>query len=628
MPAIYQTPPRSRGIDQVAQRDARHRTNGAVLAPLVHSIPSAVCRAVVSGFRWEWLFAGVFAALFLIAPARMALWDRREDRIACSVADSLSNGRWMVPYTQEFPRFQKPPLAHWLGAMSVGIFSGGGDYSEMALRLPSCLAAFGTALLLYHLGRLIAGAKDGPRWARSSSEGRWCGLLAVLTFGTNFLVLSEMWVASTEPPLTFFTTLALTLMALHRQAWQSGDTPFRQRLWVVGAGLAVGMGGLCKGPIGLVVPLLPLLALVLASRFGQGQHPLSRSSDPRKTESGYPVVFILVTLLTLGTLPIFLWGAYVLSHYPEAWSIWFHELGSKLMAEWRPPLVTKFFFMATPWNFITLGGLLLPWMAPRHWDRPLLWMVWSWCVANLAMFSLWSGAREPYFLCCMPAVALLGSGFLVATIEGRSQRTWGGLVFRVLCDMQWIEIAIVALVIPGLALHFAPTRWDLIAGASIAALLGAMAAVRFWSRRWQAESWPYLASPLAAAVIGVSLLFCAEWAEQNSHRTPARVAESWAAELQLPLCYLNDTGDWRRVTADAPDVDESYWFYLSQPPQWVGDFEQLADKLAATQQVLLVVSARQRELLQSDPRFEVQTLDKHQTSRWQSALVLASLSQP
>ena len=86
------------------------------------------------------LFAGL-AATAWVRP--LALPD--EGRYVGVALEMLWSGDWLVPTLDTLPYFHKPPLFYWLTAASLATFG----VNEWAARLPSLLAATGTAFAVY-----------------------------------------------------------------------------------------------------------------------------------------------------------------------------------------------------------------------------------------------------------------------------------------------------------------------------------------------------------------------------------------------------------------------------------------------------------------------------------------------
>ena len=83
------------------------------------------------------------------------VWD--EARLAVNAAEMLRSGDWLVTRYAGQPDLwnTKPPLLIWLQAGSLRVLG----YSMWAFRLPSVLAALGTAWLVYRFGRYTLGSR-------------------------------------------------------------------------------------------------------------------------------------------------------------------------------------------------------------------------------------------------------------------------------------------------------------------------------------------------------------------------------------------------------------------------------------------------------------------------------------
>ncbi len=111
-----------------------------------------------------WIVAAAAVVLFTNLGA-VALWDEDEPLYASCAREMLQRGDWVVPtFNGEiFP--EKPPLMFWLMMGSFQLFG----VTEFAARVWSAVLGVGTALLTYHLGRLLFRAE----------VGLWAGLIVV-----------------------------------------------------------------------------------------------------------------------------------------------------------------------------------------------------------------------------------------------------------------------------------------------------------------------------------------------------------------------------------------------------------------------------------------------------------------
>ena len=509
--------------------------------------------------RWRQATMVVLTVLVTLAPlAASPLWDRREEHVAADAVDTLA-GRWLVTMDHDRPRFKKPPLARWLAAASVAVLG----RSEFAVRLPGGLVAALIALLLY-------------RWSGRHAGGSPAGVaptVAVLVWCSSFFVLSEVWVASTEPLLAGCVAVAVWATARWLRNPQVGHWP-----WLAGA--ATGLGVLTKGPIALVLVTIPLVNAAMMTQ-------------PRRRWRLvlHPGFWLPATVLPLA------WAAPVLAQYPEAGSMWLHEMRLKTVEEDTGTLFAlKLLTMTTPWQTLALAGLAL---VPRDWlvrhGRPridtTLW--WWWAVGNAIMFSAWSGAREPYYLACYPALALLAGTAAERLMQShRRSAAWLGRV-------QWWGIAAlaagvaVAAVVVGGRFGLEPPTRLLLGGLGVATAATAAATDRWWI---VAAPWLLLLTAVGAAVVPSAV-------DTRCHRAMAATVGTLPPHWG-PLHYLGDEGDWQKRFLDSPSIGESFWFYLPRPPLEAGGCDGLHRLLADSgSAVLLAAVPGELELLHADGRF-------------------------
>ncbi|MBX3422835.1 MAG: glycosyltransferase family 39 protein [Pirellulaceae bacterium] len=189
--------------------------------------------------RMAWL-AGVavmtLAAVSIGHSLNHPLFEPDETRYAQIALEMYETGDWTVPKISGQAYMDKPPMLFWSIATSYHLLG----VSQFAARAPVALAAWLTILTTYVLGRKLFGTG-------AAVAGTCCllctGLLAV---ASRFLL--------TDAILTFATTTAslAMIMALHRESSRSTG------LWLILAGVAIGLGILTKGPIALLLTIPPV----------------------------------------------------------------------------------------------------------------------------------------------------------------------------------------------------------------------------------------------------------------------------------------------------------------------------------------------------------------------------------
>jgi 4-amino-4-deoxy-L-arabinose transferase-like glycosyltransferase/putative flippase GtrA len=162
-------------------------------------------RALAAPHIGRWYGAAVLALagvlLYRLGAAPLAIWD--ESRLANNAIEMAQHGLSLVTTYDGLPDHwnTKPPLLIWLMALSIRLFGA----NEWALRLPSVLAAFGTANMLFwfcalHLRRPFAGfaavlvllATPGYVIAHGARAGDYDALLTLWT--TGYLLAGYLFV--------------------------------------------------------------------------------------------------------------------------------------------------------------------------------------------------------------------------------------------------------------------------------------------------------------------------------------------------------------------------------------------------------------------------------------------------
>lgn len=203
-----------------------------------------------STLRRDLLLLALAGALLLL-PALGArdLWNPDEARYAQVAREMGDTGSLFVPQLNGRLYAQKPPLLFWsILAASLPF----GEVTEASARLPSALAALAALLLVYRLGRRFF--------------GRRAGWLAAVVFLTCVKVIWQGRFGQIDMLLTGLVTAAVWF-------WARAHTEDRPRLtWLFF--LFAGLATLAKGPVGLLPPLLAILAYLGLTRDLDGLRQL------------------------------------------------------------------------------------------------------------------------------------------------------------------------------------------------------------------------------------------------------------------------------------------------------------------------------------------------------------------
>mgnify|MGYP002780622601 CR=1 FL=1 len=225
-------------------------------------------------------YAVLLAATALLTLPNLgvpSLWDMDEGVNAECTREMLESGTWVVPTFNWELRTAKPIMLYWIQRPSFLLFGP----TEVAARLPSALLGMGTVLLVYELARRMF--------------DRGTGLLSglVLASAIQFCMLSHA--ATPDAPLIFFTVLTLAMVWVlmeprplllpppgrgegrgggrfgvedppHPNPPPQGGRGQEKRNWLVWPAIPCGLAVLTKGPVGLAVPGMIVLAYLAWNR--------------------------------------------------------------------------------------------------------------------------------------------------------------------------------------------------------------------------------------------------------------------------------------------------------------------------------------------------------------------------
>jgi 4-amino-4-deoxy-L-arabinose transferase-like glycosyltransferase len=388
--------------------DVFHYSPGRLRLPLAHI-------AILLPLCW---------ILFFHHVAVRDLWSSHEARAGMDAQTMLDDGQWLLPHLYDGrPEVQKPPLYYWFVALIAR--AGGGQVDAWSVRLPATASALLCVLAVYGIG-----------WLRGRTIA---GLVAacILATAVQFTWLSR--IGRIDMPLTLTTTLAIGGFYL-------GMEEGRQRgAWLLLAYLALAMGVLLKGPLGLVLPFGVLGVFLLTE--GRRECIWKPSNWPNMVHRlglwwGLPLAailtvpwFFLANQATQGKFfQEFFWhhnferalGNSPLFEHHGTHLWWFY--GSQFLAEFLP--WTPVFVVAV-WS----------WVRGNLWDHDRdarLGLVWLITIMGFLSFS--SFKRADYLLPALPGAALFVGCIAERWCGGAKRASLIGLfgVVVFLCGIGWI----------------------------------------------------------------------------------------------------------------------------------------------------------------------------------------------
>ena len=341
----------------------------------------------------------LFILRFILLGA-YPLMDTTEARYADVARWMYATGDYITPrYPSGEPFWGKPPLSFWLTAISFKFLG----LNELAARLPSLLFSAGTVFFTYI--------------AASRLLGRGTATLSALILSSSaaFFIISGC--VLTDTALTFCTTLSMAAVVMAFTC----DSGRQVRLWGYLFFIGMGLGLLAKGPVAVVLTLIPLF--VWAIWRGEAR------TLWRKLPWGSGVLLMLLIsvpwhiaaeIKTPGFLEYYFVGEHFKRFVEPAWS------GDLYGNAHNSPkgLIWLYYLSALlPWVFV-LGGSLLNLIRNGSFLKESLGGVWGpyllcWTLAPMVFFTMAGNILPTYVLPGLPALAILTAGAVSRVLASR-----------------------------------------------------------------------------------------------------------------------------------------------------------------------------------------------------------------
>lgn len=310
--------------------------------------------------------------LFLPGIGGRDLWNPDEPRYAEVTREMVASGDWFVPHLNGKVYSEKPPLLFW---MIAGASLVTGEVGPVAARLPSLAAAIAALFLLFGMARRLFDRRVA-----------WWSVAILATSGR---ILWQARVGQIDMLLLALVTLAMYFFV---RGWLDHRPGF-YRLFFVAAGL----GTLAKGPVGLLPPLLSILAFAVMTRERSRLREM-RIGSGLAIWAGVVLLWLVPAGVTGGLA--YLETLVIKQNVTRYADPWHH---------FQP----VYYYLTTvpadflPWAFFLPGALWLGWRRATDNERRGYLFAFCWMAVTVLFFSLSPAKRTVYVLQMFPAMAMI-----------------------------------------------------------------------------------------------------------------------------------------------------------------------------------------------------------------------------
>lgn len=437
-----------------------------------------------------WILAAA-ALVFFTCLGAASLWDEDETLYASCAREMMDRGDWVVPMFngRMFP--DKPPIMFWMMMAGFELFG----QNEFGARFFSAVLGVATALLTYHLGRLLFNKR----------VGLWGGLITA----SSIIFTVSARAATVDSALVFVTTLSMLCFVIIfnkqsrvecvriRYNQLKGDSIRYQKLFQYGLFIVLyicmGLAVLSKGPVGFLLPMasIGLFVMIVNHRHQENDLPSNANAVTTSTVSWKAKGRYILNIFCLKNFCKSLWQLRPLTGLVILLAValpWFILVGQRTDGLWLEQFFAKFnlrpfmhpilghsgpiwyyipfvligFF---PWS-VFLGPALIEsvrQIRDRHPWRDGYVLLSCWFGVFFVFWSICSTKLPHYVLPAYPALALLTGGFL---------ETWITQPAHV--GPSWIKNAWITTIVVGLAMIIAVAivSWIYLPGEEFIGLVG------------------------------------------------------------------------------------------------------------------------------------------------------------
>ncbi len=338
---------------------------------------------------WQYFVLGLltfFCCYYGLAS--YPILDMNEGLYAEVAREMLVNKHFIIPYLDNVPYLEKPPLLYWLITLSYHIFG----VNEFAARVvPSTFTAL-TCLSVFFVGKKLQTARTG--------------FIATIILLTSFIFIMIGRVVFFDMLLTFFVSVSLFSFYF----WTQENKSSHLCLSYIFIGLAV----LTKGFLALVlIPLIMIVFLYLMKA--------ERAQYKALLNKKALILFLVVTLpwhlLAMVSFAQFTWEYFINNQILRFFNLRFpHDYHNGPLYFYIPRIIAYLL----PWS-IFVPFIFWPLNLKRPF-KPLQAFLWTWFLVMFVFFSL-SGDKGDYYMVIgiIPLAWLLAQKIESWFVEGKSR---------------------------------------------------------------------------------------------------------------------------------------------------------------------------------------------------------------
>jgi 4-amino-4-deoxy-L-arabinose transferase-like glycosyltransferase len=316
---------------------------------------------------WQYMILGIlifFSCYYGISA--YAILDMNEGLYAEVAREMLVNKHFIIPYLNNVPYLEKPPLLYWLITLSYHIFG----INEFAARVvPSTFMAL-TCLCVFFAGTKLQASRTG--------------FIAAVILLTSFVFVLMGRIVFFDMVLTFFISASLFSFYF----WTQSAAPNRSYLLSLSYAF-LGFAILTKGFLALILAPIIMIGFLFLMKA-------PRSDYAALLNKKALIIFLVIVLpwhiLAMFSFAQFTWEYFVNNQFLRFFDMRMpHDYHTGPLYYYIPRAIVYLL----PWS-IFLPFILWPIKLKRPFE-PLKTFLWLWFIVMFSFFSL-SGDKGDYYL--------------------------------------------------------------------------------------------------------------------------------------------------------------------------------------------------------------------------------------